>query len=132
DLRRCGRDEEGGETWREQESGACPPGPRTSNRLRHPVPPLVRMGAADSSVSFQGRFPLFPKQASVSRRRAALMDPATLVARCRPSLGARIGQFLLTWGPPLAIGLLIGSVFARSARPTRDVRSHAESTRLPP
>src|SRR5262249_37245015 len=132
DLRRRACDEEGGEPWQEQRGGACPPGPRTSRRLRHPVAPPVRMRPADSSVSFQGRFPLCPKQASVSWRRAALMDPATRLTRCRPSLGSRIGQFLLTWGPPLAIGLLIGSVFARSARPTHDARSHAESTKLPP
>jgi hypothetical protein len=44
---------------------------------------------------------------------------------------ARFGEFLLTWGLPLAIGLLIGSVFARSARTTHEVRPQAESTHLP-
>ncbi len=61
-----------------------------------------------------------------------MIEGATRAKKGRPSLGARVGQFLLTWGPPLAIGLLIGSVFARSAHATREAPSHAESTRLPP
>jgi hypothetical protein len=59
-------------------------------------------------------------------------DPAGRVNRGRPSLLAKVGQFLLLWGPPLAIGLLFGSAFARSARATHDARSHAETTHLPP
>lgn len=61
-----------------------------------------------------------------------MADPAERVHRGRPNLLAKVGQFLLLWGPPLAIGLLFGSAFARSARATHETRSHAESTRLPP
>lgn len=60
-----------------------------------------------------------------------MIDPAARVTRGRPSRTARFGEFLLTWGLPLAIGLLIGSVFARSARTTHEVRPQAESTHLP-
>ena len=60
-----------------------------------------------------------------------MIDPAARVTRGRPSRIARFGEFLLTWGLPLAIGLLIGSIFARSARATHEVRPHAESTHLP-
>jgi len=50
------------------------------------------------------------------------------VTKSRPSRMVWFGEFLLTWGLPLAIGLLIGSVFARSARTTHEVRPQAEST----
>ena len=60
-----------------------------------------------------------------------MIDPAARVTRGRASRMARFGEFLLTWGLPLAIGLLIGSVFARSARTTHEVRPQADSTQLP-
>ena len=59
-----------------------------------------------------------------------MAHPAARVTRGRPSLLQRVGSFLLTWGPPLAIGLLIGAIFARSARAKHEVRPLAESTRL--
>ena len=60
-----------------------------------------------------------------------MIDPAARVTKGRPSRMVRFGEFLLTWGLPLAIGLLIGSVFARSARTTHEIRPQAESTHQP-